>query len=478
MTLNGVGTVQVDAGTLNLSGAVGGDAPEFIKTGAGTLVLGNANNTYTAKTTVKAGTLSIASDADLGATTRTLTLSGGTLETTASLTSARTIALGATAGVQVDGVTTATLSGTIDGGGGTVLTKTGTGTLVLSGTDTYGGATIAAGTLDLGKLSSAGGGAITFAGTQATPATLMLETAAQPGSGATFRNALTNFGANDELDLKGFTYSAADTVTLVGKTLTFTDKSNDASSGKTEKFTLAGTPGTAYYAHDAGPDGVRIDTVCFAGGTRIRVLREGRESDVAVEDLVVGDRVVTASGALRPITWLGHRDIDFAASPMPFETWPVRIRAGAFGVDADDNALPARELRLSPGHPVLVGSGSNEHLVPIMCLINGTTIERMPVDAVTYWHVELDEHDILLAEGLPAESFLDYGTRPWFGPDAEAHALANPDFVVPGLGARCRPVALDGLVVEAERRRLDAVFAMCLAAPCAWPDAGGWAIAT
>ena len=116
---------------------------------------------------------------------------------------------------------------------------------MLSGTDTYGGATIAAGTLDLGKLSSAGGGAITFAGTQATPATLMLETAAQPGSGATFRNALTNFGANDELDLKGFTYSAADTVTLVGKTLTFTDKSNDASSGKTEKFTLAGTPGTA-----------------------------------------------------------------------------------------------------------------------------------------------------------------------------------------------------------------------------------------
>ena len=128
---------------------------------------------------------------------------------------------------------------------------------------------------------------------------------------------------------------------------------------------------------------------------------------------------------------------------------------------------------LSPGHPVLVGADSSNtggHLVPIMCLINGTTIQRVEVDTVTYWHVELDAHDVLLAEGLPAESYLDWGDRAFFTEDAD-HALANPDFVVPGLSGRCRPVAVDGPVVDAERGRLDMVFSMRLSMACAWPSA-------
>ena len=105
-----------------------------------------------------------------------------------------------------------------------------------------------------------------------------------------------------------------------------------------------------------------------------------------------------------------------------------------------------------------------------MSLVNGTSIARMPATAVTYWHVELDAHDILLAEGLPAESYLDLGSRPWFaGSDAPLHA---PDFVPAQAPGRCRPVALEGPVVEAERRRLDAVFAAELAHPCAWDEAG------
>jgi serralysin len=127
---------------------------------------------------------------------------------------------------------------------------------------------------------------------------------------------------------------------------------------------------------------------------------------------------------------------------------------------------------------VLVGAdadGAGGLLVPIMCLINGTSITREMVSSVTYWHVELDAHDILLAEGLPAESYLDWGDRPFFT-QASDHALHNPDFVVPGLAARCRPVAVDGPVVEAERARLSALFAASLGADCAWDEAGrfGW----
>lgn len=216
-----------------------------------------------------------------------------------------------------------------------------------------------------------------------------------------------------------------------------------------------GTSGTAY--QDVNP------AVCFVSGTLIRTER----GDVAVEDLKVGDHAVTSSGAHRPILWLGGRIIDCRDNPRRAVAQPVRISAHAFG----DNC-PARDLYLSPGHPVLVGAdedGEGGHLVPIMCLINGTTIERVAVDEVTYWHVELDRHDILLAEGLAAESYIDLGSRPWF--DGAHGALYDPDMALPGMPGRCRPVAIDGPVVEAERRRLDAVFAMRLEAACAWPTA-------
>ncbi|MCF4128153.1 Hint domain-containing protein [Methylobacterium sp. SyP6R] len=206
------------------------------------------------------------------------------------------------------------------------------------------------------------------------------------------------------------------------------------------------------------------DAPCFVTGTRIRTTR----GDIAVENLEIGDRALTVSGSSRPIAWIGHRDLAMRDGVLPHDLQPVRVGADAFG-----QGLPARALRLSPGHPVLVGAdaeGEGGHLVPIMCLINGTTIAREPVASVTYWHVELDAHDILLAEGLPAESYLDWGDRPFFR-EASDHALHNPDFVVPGLSARCRPVAVDGPVVEVERARLSARFGGTLAAQCAWDEA-------
>ena len=53
-------------------------------------------------------------------------------------------------------------------------------------------------------------------------------------------------------------------------------------------------------------------------------------------------------------------------------------------------------------------------LIPIRHLVNGRSIREQPVEAVTYWHVELDRHDIMLAEGLPCESYLDTGNRAAF----------------------------------------------------------------
>jgi hypothetical protein len=91
----------------------------------------------------------------------------------------------------------------------------------------------------------------------------------------------------------------------------------------------------------------------------------------------------------------------------------VRVVAGAFG-----GGLPGRDLWLSPDHAVLVG----EVLIPIRYLVNGATIVQVAVDAVTYWHVELERHEVIVAEGLPCESYLDTGNRGAFEPGGVAAA--------------------------------------------------------
>jgi len=215
--------------------------------------------------------------------------------------------------------------------------------------------------------------------------------------------------------------------------------------------------------------------ICFTTGTRIRVVREDHEIDVPVEMLRVGDVAVTATGGRRVLRWIGHRTLVPADCAIPSEAWPVQVRAGAFGTGRCGRPLPIRDLRLSPGHPVLVGADADNAggvLVPVMCLINGTSIARTEVASVTYWHVELDAHDILLAEGLPAESYIDLGTRPWF--DGATGALVNPDFIGREMRGRCRPVAVDGPVVERERMRLAAVFTVTLDAQCGWEGTETW----
>jgi len=145
---------------------------------------------------------------------------------------------------------------------------------------------------------------------------------------------------------------------------------------------------------------------CFAAGTRIATER----GEVAVEDLRVGERVQTVlGGGLAEVIWVGRRAVDCARHAQPKKVWPVRVAAGAFGP-----GQPHTDLLLSPDHAVYV----EQVLIPVKYLINASTIVQVPVERVTYHHIELAEHDVLLAEGLPAESFLDmrdgsnYANRP------------------------------------------------------------------
>ena len=188
--------------------------------------------------------------------------------------------------------------------------------------------------------------------------------------------------------------------------------------------------------------------VCFTTGTLIRT----SHGDVAIEHLKVGDLVETAAGEHRPIRWIGSRLTDTRRHPDPAAVMPVRIRAGALG-----NNRPARDLVVSTGHSICFDV-LGEVLIPASALINGSTIVQEDVDSVTYWHVELDSHDILIAEGQPTESYLNMANRNFFAngsvidikalPDADVAARTHADF--------CRPFHAEGPVVAFVRERIQA----------------------
>ena len=170
---------------------------------------------------------------------------------------------------------------------------------------------------------------------------------------------------------------------------------------------LMGLGSTSVTTSFTGGGGI---TACFSAGTRIAT----PAGPLAVETLRVGDLVITSDGALAPIIWLGHRTLDCGRHPRPHDVRPFRVVAEAFG------AAPSRDLWLSPDHAIFA-SGV---LVPVRYLENGATIRQEEVDNVTYWHIELARHAVILAEGLPCETYLDTGNRHAFvegGPLVQLH---------------------------------------------------------
>ena len=161
----------------------------------------------------------------------------------------------------------------------------------------------------------------------------------------------------------------------------------------------------------------QVTATCFAAGTRILT----PHGEVAVEHLRAGDLVQTISGRAQPISWVGHRRVNFRRHPNRQRIQPVRVAAHAFGP-----GTPRRELLLSPDHAVFV----EDVLIPIRHLINGSTVAQIERQAITYYHVELPRHDVLLANGMPAESYLEAGARNAFANGGGTIQL-HPDFTPP-----------------------------------------------
>ena len=219
------------------------------------------------------------------------------------------------------------------------------------------------------------------------------------------------------------------------------------------------------YADPNQDEPVSSYAVCFVAGTLIALA----EGSAAIETLAVGDLVTTAAGAIRPVRWIAHRTVLCRHHPARHHVMPVRIRAHAFGENR-----PARDLLVSPGHSICVDVGG-EVLIPAVSLINGATVVRDDVERVTYWHIELDGHDILLAENLPCESYLEMGNRGFFAASDLVGFIADPaaDAVQRTHADFCRPFHADGAIVDlvrAQMRRRLPALGWQLVEPEPWTD--------
>lgn len=209
-------------------------------------------------------------------------------------------------------------------------------------------------------------------------------------------------------------------------------------------------PLTGLTLTDNGSGGVSVAVTvsCFAEGTQIAT----PDGETPVEQLAVGDLVGLVNNATAPITWLGHRRIDCCRHPHPDRVRPVRIRQGAFA----DN-VPHRDLILSPDHAIYWEGA----LIPVRFLCNGRSIVQENWDCVTYFHVQLPRHQVLLAQGLPVESYLETTCRDAFANSGAVTRLvpeftvADPQFVVRQWEAKgFAPLVVTGPILERCRNAL------------------------
>ena len=138
-------------------------------------------------------------------------------------------------------------------------------------------------------------------------------------------------------------------------------------------------------------------TNCFLKGTTIRTVSGARK----IEDLAVGDLLPTMFGGLRPVQWIGRYPMKKSDPSKPWvkDALPIRIARSALGPE-----LPHADLYVTGGHSLLIDGV----LVPADMLLNGTTVTRYEPesDAMELFHIKLESHDVIYAEGAPVETLL------------------------------------------------------------------------
>ena len=244
---------------------------------------------------------------------------------------------------------------------------------------------------------------------------------------------ITGMSGRDTIDVTSLAFSSAYTTSYDGKALsidygtipvfTFSDIANGGS------FTLTAAPG----------GGTMV--ACYVKGTLI--LTDSGERPV--EKLTIGDRLATLSGDLMPIKWIGRRSYHGRFIAGNRDVLPIRFVAGALA-----DGVPRRDLSVSPNHAIFI----EDVLVPAKRLVNGSTISQLrSMDSVEYFHIEVEGHDVIFAEGTPAETFVDCDSREIFRNAGEFSRLYPSD--ESPKWAFCAPLIEQGKALRTIRLKLD-----------------------
>jgi hypothetical protein len=228
----------------------------------------------------------------------------------------------------------------------------------------------------------------------------------------------------DTIDIIGFT--ATPMTTQTG------NKGVVLTSGSTHE-TISFRRAISNFHYTTGSFGTELTTVCFCVGTLI----DTPDGEVQVEKLRPGDIVSTAHNGPREVTWVGQGKV-LATRGRRSAATPVIVRKGALAPN-----VPHQDLRVTKAHSLYI----DDVLIPVEFLVNHKSIiwdDR--AQEVEIYHVELDSHDVLIANGAPAESYRDDGNR-WLFQNANSgwHLPPQDPYA---------PVLTGGPEVDAVWRRL------------------------
>jgi T5SS/PEP-CTERM-associated repeat protein len=247
---------------------------------------------------------------------------------------------------------------------------------------------------------------------------------------------ISSYGIGDDTTIDGYSLAADGNDTI----LTLTDTGDTVAALMLngdyigDVFDIASDPNNSSLIDIS-------EAPCYCPGTLI----ETDHGPVAVEALSIGDRIATMSGQARSIKWIGRRSYSGRFALGQQHILPVCIKAGAL-----DDHVPRRDLWISPHHAMYLQGV----LIEAKDLVNGISIvQAEQINSVTYIHIELDSHDVIIAEGAFSESFLDDDSRGMFH-NAHEYRQLYPDAIQPPV-RYCAPRLDDGYEVEAARQRID-----------------------
>mmetsp|Transcript_18381 Transcript_18381/g.29679 ORF Transcript_18381/g.29679 Transcript_18381/m.29679 type:complete len:357 (+) Transcript_18381:226-1296(+) len=174
-------------------------------------------------------------------------------------------------------------------------------------------------------------------------------------------------------------------------------------------------------------DSLNANIECYLEGTGIAT----PAGDVAVQDLRPGDVVLTADGGQTTVKWVGEQPVQTRLT-HPAKVNPICLSAGSIAPN-----VPMQDLFVSPDHAIAIDG----ILYNASALVNGQSIymvAQMPLNGFTYYHVETDAHELILAEGCASESYLDsaYRDSNFVNADARAQTPLIPAMDMPRISAR------------------------------------------